>query len=53
MLKIWTLKQQAAAESAAGGNQKKKKVTAAQLRVQKGKRRDAITLRVRLNKGYP
>lgn len=37
MLKIWSMKQQQQKSEAASGQAKKKKVTAAQLRVQKGK----------------
>jgi hypothetical protein len=37
MLKIWSMKQEQQKNEAAAGQSKKKKVTAAQLRVQKGK----------------
>jgi ubiquitin-conjugating enzyme E2 M len=37
MLKIWSMKQQQQQAENAAGTTKKKKVTAAQLRVQKGK----------------
>jgi ubiquitin-conjugating enzyme E2 M len=37
MLKIWSMKQQQQKNEAASGASKKKKVTAAQLRVQKGR----------------
>ncbi len=37
MLKIWSMKQQQQKNEAAAGGAKKKKVTAAQLRVQKGR----------------
>ena len=43
MLKIWSMKQQQQKNEAASGQTKKKKVTAAQLRVQKGKSHTSST----------